>query len=237
MHWSRWCAACRFPCAVLQQKTRFAMLNSAMHRAKRGSYIIEHVLGAAQYGDRRRSKSTQTKYLWSGFQVMPSSFFFCINDTPWNIWIINSSDFSEKPGTYIPLNLIPTGERISAPCGFSQIAGNQRCAAPRNLTWLFFYPFYTVYASGDLIPGKIRSPGLFERPDLTSPFATLRPRQSQSRWPSALKLAGCNKPIGIYNLFISDLLVDDLRSGKFLDLPIISKLGKIRWLIFHTHSL
>ena len=37
-------------------------------------------------------------------------------------------------------------------------------------------------------------------------FSTLRPRQSQSRWPSALKVAGCIEPIGTYNLYISDFL-------------------------------
>ena len=58
-------------------------------------------------------------------------------------------------------------------------------------------------------------------------FATLRPRQNQSRWPSALKLAGCNEPIDAYNLYISDFFyIDDLRSGQFLDLPIISQGGK-----------
>ena len=66
--------------------------------------------------------------------------------------------------------------------------------------------------------------------DLTSHqlFATLRPRQSQSRWPSALKVAGCNEPIGTYNLVlhISDLYIDDLRSDQFLDIPIISQWEK-----------
>ena len=55
-------------------------------------------------------------------------------------------------------------------------------------------------------------------------FAFSRPRQSQSRWPSALKAAVCNKPIINYNLHISDFYIDDLRPGQFLDL--ISQWGK-----------
>ena len=37
-------------------------------------------------------------------------------------------------------------------------------------------------------------------------FTTLRSRQSQSRWPCALRLAGCNEPIYSYNFYISDFL-------------------------------
>ena len=59
-------------------------------------------------------------------------------------------------------------------------------------------------------------------------FATLRPRQSQSRWPSALKLIRCNEPIWSLNLNISDFFsyIGDLCSGQFLDLPIVSQWGK-----------
>ena len=64
-------------------------------------------------------------------------------------------------------------------------------------------------------------------------FAILKPHRSQSRLPSALKVAGCNEPIVTYNLFVSDFVYrDDLRSGQFLDFPIISHGGKIKWLIF-----
>ena len=41
------------------------------------------------------------------------------------------------------------------------------------------------------------------RPHIT--FSPLRPRQSQSRQPSALKVTGCNEPIGAYDLLILDL--------------------------------
>ena len=56
-------------------------------------------------------------------------------------------------------------------------------------------------------------------------FATLRPHQNQSRWLSALKVAGCNELIGTYNLYISAFHKDDLRSGQFLGLLIISQGG------------
>ena len=77
-------------------------------------------------------------------------------------------------------------------------------------------------------------------PNLTSPFLTLRQCQSQTRWQSydrwqsqsALEVAGCNKPMGTYNFYLSDLFIDDSRSGQFLDLPIISQRGRITWLIF-----
>ena len=70
------------------------------------------------------------------------------------------------------------------------------------------------------------------RPHIT--FLQLRDsvRVRLYRSPSALKVTGCNKPIGTYFLHVSDFYINDLRSGPFLDLPIISQWGKIRWLIF-----
>ena len=50
-------------------------IRRAKQRIERNFGHIEHVFGAAQYGDRRRSKSTETKYLWSGFQVTPGLFW------------------------------------------------------------------------------------------------------------------------------------------------------------------
>ena len=106
-----------------------------------------------------------------------------------------------------------------------------------NLARLFLYLFYTLGARCYLLPWKVRWPGSFKWPDFTTPFfANLRPCQSQSRWPSALKVAGCNKPIATCNLYISDFYIDDLRSGRFHDLPIIIQWGEINWLIFHKCS-
>ena len=42
------------------------------------------------------------------------------------------------------------------------------------------------------------------------------------RAASALKVAGCNEPVGTYSLYISDFYIDYLRPGRFLDLPIIN---------------
>ena len=43
------------------------------------------------------------------------------------------------------------------------------------------------------MPLKVRSPGQFEWPHLTSPFSTLRSWLSQTWWPSALKVAEYNR--------------------------------------------
>ena len=41
--------------------------------------------------------------------------------------------------------------------------------------------------------------------------------------------------MGTYNLFMLDLIyIDDICSGQFLDLPIISQCGQISWFIFHN---
>ena len=94
------------------------------------------------------------------------------------------------------------------PGGFSWITEKPRRAAPRNLAWLFLHSFYTLCARCNFLTWKVRSPGQFEWPDLKSPFCNFeRPHQSQSRWPSALKLAGCNERIEAYNLYIWDFLL------------------------------
>ena len=79
--------------------------------------------------------------------------------------------------------------------------------APRNLACLFLHHFYMLCASCDFLTWKIRSPGQFEWPNLNHLFATLRQCQSQTRWASALKAAGYNKPIRTYNLNISTFLI------------------------------
>ena len=70
-------------------------------------------------------------------------------------------------------------------------------------------------------------------PTSHSLLATLSPRQGQSRWPNALKVAGCNKLIGNCNFYISYSYIGDLMSGQCIDLPIRSQWGGgVRWLIF-----
>ena len=41
--------------------------------------------------------------------------------------------------------------------------------------------------------------------------------------PNSLKLAVYSQDIGVYNMYISDFYIGDLRSCQFCDLPIISQ--------------
>ena len=61
MQWSQWCAACRFLCAVQQQRPCYAGLNEISLIRLSGWYLVH----------------------------------FRNNDTPWNTWIKNSTDFWE----------------------------------------------------------------------------------------------------------------------------------------------
>ena len=63
----------RLPLSVCRAAAE-ATLRRAKQCIKWNGGHIEYVHGAAQCNDRRRSKSPQTKYLLSGFQVTPGSF-------------------------------------------------------------------------------------------------------------------------------------------------------------------
>ena len=86
-------------------------------------------------------------------------------------------------GEQFPLTRATTGERISAPSpgGFSYIPETLQRAAPRNLVRLFLHLF-THYVQ--VVTSYLERPG--HQVSLNDPtshhlFATLRPRQSQSR--------------------------------------------------------
>ena len=96
------------------------------------------------------------------------------------------------------------GARIFAPRKFFVDNGKPRRAAPRNLASLFLHSFYTLCANCNFLTWKVGVS--LNDPSSHHHFATLRPRQSQSTWPSALKVAGCNEPIETHYLHISDFL-------------------------------
>ena len=63
----------RLPISVCHAEAE-ATIRRAKQYIERNWGHIEHVFGAAQYGDRQRSGYPQTKYLWSGFQMISSLF-------------------------------------------------------------------------------------------------------------------------------------------------------------------
>ena len=98
-----------------------------------------------------------------------------------------------------------------------------------HLAWLFLYHFYTLCASCYLIPWKVRSPDQFDwitRLHITFFFFFCKfetESEAWSRWQSALKVAGCNKPTGSYNMYILDFVYQWPKVWSNVDLAIIGR--------------
>ena len=98
------------------------------------------------------------------------------------------------------------GYPLPAPRGFFVGNGKTalRSAAKFGLTIVYFFTQYVQVLASYLEKSGYQVN--LNDPTSHNLFATLRPRQSQSRWLSALKLAGCNEPMGTYNLYVSDFV-------------------------------
>ena len=66
--------------------------------------------------------------------------------------------------------------------------------------------FETLPENVDLLTSKVMPPDHIRRPYLKLLFQSLRACQRHSKDLNSLKLAGCNTDIGIYDLYISDVL-------------------------------
>ena len=70
----------------------------------------------------------------------------------------------------VSLTRAPTGADIRPPSpSFFVDGGKTAASSAPTFWWLFCHPFYTLCASCGFLPWKVRSPGQFEGPNLTSP--------------------------------------------------------------------
>ena len=93
------------------------------------------------------------------------------------------------------------GGHFGPPCGFSQIAGKRRRAAPPNFAYLFSQHFRTLCENFDPMWPKFRSLDQFEWPNHIKSFNL---HQSYNCWAIDMKLSGLSEGDSIDKTYISE---------------------------------